>query len=203
MNRAVPFVGQWLTRAGRQWPWLALGGVLVLGLSAIIGFRALSGSKLAAGTAPEGGEPRLPGAAAGTANTALPAAPGGAGAAGQPGTGATLVPNPPTPMVRIVFRTVPARQRSVVSWGSKRLGFIDRGKPLVIVRPRDSGPLDVVVRSEGFIPVHTRANTFDDSVIDVKLTPLDKKETIYGYKQPLPPPPDAGPPLDIGVPIMP
>lgn len=204
MNRTAPYVGQWLTRAGRQWPWVALGGVLLLGVLAMIGFRALSGSKLAAGAAPDGSDPRSPGGAAGAANSAAQALPGGTGgAAGQPGVGAGPTLNVPSPTVRIVLRTVPAKQRSMVSWGSKRLGFIDRGKPLVIVRPRDSGPLDVVVRSEGFIPVHTRANTFNDSVIDVKLTPLEKKETIYGYKQPLPPPPDAGAPIDIGIPIMP
>ena len=61
-----------------------------------------------------------------------------------------------------------------------------------MLRPRDSGPLDVIVRSEGFIPVHTRAYTFDDSVIEVKLTPVEKMDSLYGYKQPLPPPPDAG-----------
>jgi hypothetical protein len=201
MNRTAPFVGQWLTRAGRQWPWVALSGLLLLGML-VLGLRSLSGSSRATGAAPDGGDPRVPLGPAGAANTApLPAA-GAAGAAGQPATG-QVAASTPSPTVRIVFRTVPARQRSFVSWGSKRLGFIDRGKPLVIVRPRDSGPLDVVVRSEGFIPVHTRANTFDDSVIDVKLTPLEKKETIYGYKQPLPPPPDAGVPIDIGMPIQP
>jgi hypothetical protein len=203
MNRTAPFVGQWLTRAGRQWPWVALGGVLVLGVLVLV-LRSVSGSSRAAGPAPEGGDPRSPGGTASATNPAAPpvqpGAAGQAGATGQAGAGGTP-PSVPSPTVRIVFRTVPARQRSFVTWGSKRLGFIDRGKPLVLVRPRDSGPLDVVVRSEGFIPVHTRANTFDDSVIDVKLTPLEKKETIYGYKQPLAPPPDAGVPLDIGVPL--
>lgn len=198
MSRAVPFVGQWLTRAGRPWLWGALGCALVFGMLAL-GFRVLSGSKLAAAPAPDGREPA---GAAGSGNTAAQAAPGAAGATGQPGAGGAAA-SAPSPNVRIVLRTVPMRQRSFVSWGSKRLGFIDKGRPLVIVRPRDSGPLDVVVRSEGFIPVHTRANTFDDSVIDVKLTPLEKKETIYGYKQPLAPPPDAGAPIDIGVPIQP
>jgi hypothetical protein len=77
-------------------------------------------------------------------------------------------------------------------WGSKRLGFIDRGKPLVVERVRDSGPLDVVVRAEGYIPVHARAYTFNDAVVDVKITPVDKKDTLYGYQQPLA---DAGAPL--------
>ena len=83
-------------------------------------------------------------------------------------------------------------------WGSKRLGFIDRGAPLVVERPRDSGPLDVVIRARDYLPVHTRAYTFNDSAIDVRITPVEKKDTIYGYKEPLPP--DAGAPLLSDVP---
>jgi hypothetical protein len=98
----------------------------------------------------------------------------------------------PSPTVKIVFRTFPAR-RGVIMWGGKRLGIVDRNAPLVVERPRDSGPLDVVVRVSGYIPVHTRAYTFTDSNVDVRITPLDKKDTIYGFKEPLPP--DAGVPF--------
>jgi hypothetical protein len=80
-----------------------------------------------------------------------------------------------------------------VTWGGKRLGFADRGKPLIVERPRDSGPLDVVIRAPGYLPVYTRAYTFNDSTVEVRITPLDKKDTIYGYREPLPP--DAGAPL--------
>jgi hypothetical protein len=98
----------------------------------------------------------------------------------------------PSPTVKLVIRTFPAR-KGVVMWGGKRLGFVDRNMPLVIERPRDSGPLDLVIRVTDYVPVHTRAYTFSDANIDVKITPLDKKDTIYGYKEPLPP--DAGVPF--------
>lgn len=98
----------------------------------------------------------------------------------------------PPATVKIVFRTYPGR-RGVVMWGGKRLGFVDRDTPLVVERPRDSGPIDVVVRVTGYLPVHTRAYTFSDSNIDVRITPVDKKDTLYGYKEPLPP--DAGVPF--------
>ena len=78
-----------------------------------------------------------------------------------------------------------------MSWGTKRLGWTDRGKWLVVERPRDSGPLDVIVRAQDFLPVHARAYTFDDAFVDVKITPVDKKDTVYGYQQPLT---DAGAP---------
>ena len=63
---------------------------------------------------------------------------------------------PLSPTVKLTFRTFPARRASV-SWGTKRLGWTDRGKWLVVERPRDSGPLDVIVRARDFLPVHARA----------------------------------------------
>jgi len=83
-------------------------------------------------------------------------------------------------------RTVPAK-RAFVYWGKKRLGITDRKAPLVIQRPRDSGPLDLLVRADDCLPVYTRAYTFDDSTLVVKVTALDQKQTIYGYKAELPP----------------
>jgi len=51
-----------------------------------------------------------------------------------------------------------------------------------------------VIRAPGFVAVHARAYTFDDNTVDVKITPIDKKDTLFGFKAPLPPEPDAGAP---------
>jgi hypothetical protein len=59
--------------------------------------------------------------------------------------------------------------------------------PLVLKRQRDSGPLDLVVKADGYLPVHTRAHTFGDDTVVVKLTPTSAKSTLFGYKQELPP----------------
>lgn len=101
----------------------------------------------------------------------------------------TAVPTTAT----IVFSTTPAA-RATVTWGKKRLGLIAPGQPLVVVRPRDSGPLDVVVRAENYLPVYTRAHTFSDSKVLVKLTSPEATNTLLGYRVPL----DAGVP---GVPL--
>jgi hypothetical protein len=183
MNRTAPIFGQWRTRAGRQWLWLALT-MAVFGVAGA-SLRAFSGS---GSRATPSGDPTR----GGPASAAAPAAGGAGGSGAEQDVKAPVASDAPAPNVRILFKTVPSRIRSTVSWGSKRLGFIDRNRPLAVLRPRDSGPLDVIVRSEGFIPVHTRAYTFDDSVIEVKLTPVEKMDSLYGYKQPLPPPPDAG-----------
>jgi hypothetical protein len=97
-------------------------------------------------------------------------------------------------MVHISLQTVPAR-KALVKWGGKSLGFIPAPRPLVIERPRDSGPLDLVIRAAGFLPVHTRAYTFSDSRVSVKLTQPSEKSKLFGYKQE-PPNPDAGVPAE-------
>lgn len=170
----------------RRWPWFIAGGALV-------GFLVVA---LVRWAAPDPTAHEAPG------ETAVNGAAGEAGEA--PGTSAPVHPplnprasaqadaGPPlSPNVKVTFRTFPARRASVM-WGSKRLGRIDRGRPLVVERLRDSGPLDVVVRADGYIPVHVRAYTFNDGFVDVKMTPIDKKDTLYGYQQPLA---DAGAPL--------
>jgi hypothetical protein len=184
LNRTAPIPGQWRTRAGRQWPWLALSLAALFGVAGA-SLRAFSGPSSSATPSgdPGRGDP---------VSAAAPTAGGAGGNGAEQDVKPPAEANAPAPNVRILFKTVPSRVRSSVSWGSKRLGFIDRNRPLPVLRPRDSGPLDVIVRSEGFIPVHTRAYTFDDSVIEVKLTPIEKMDSLYGYKQPLPPPPDAG-----------
>lgn len=107
----------------------------------------------------------------------------------------------PSRTVKIVFITVPMK-KAFVYWGKRRLGMIAPKAPLVVERPRDSGPLDVVVRAEGYISVQTRAYTFGDSKVAVKLTPPDQKKTLLGYREEVPPP-DAGvpPPAGAGAPI--
>lgn len=95
--------------------------------------------------------------------------------------------------IRIVFKVIPPN-RATVTWGKKKLGFIKPRAPLVIERPRDSGPLDVVVRAEGCLPVHTRVYTFSNTTLAVRVTPVDKKNTLYGYREELPPEADGGVP---------
>jgi hypothetical protein len=93
--------------------------------------------------------------------------------------------------VKVVIQTIPP-EKATVFWGKKSIGLIrGKNKPLILERPRDSGPMDVVIRAQGFVPVHTRAYTFSDFKLYVKLTPLEEKKTLFGYKEALP---DAGAP---------
>ena len=109
----------------------------------------------------------------------------GGGAAPPAAAPAATPPGPPPSTVKIVFITVPMK-KAFVSWGKRRLGMIAPHAPLVVERPRDSGPLDVVVRADGYIPVQTRAYTFADNKVAVKLTPPDQKKTLLGYREEVP-----------------
>lgn len=133
----------------------------------------------------------------GSEAAATPPAPAPAQAAAPAGSSASVPPSPaPATAVpdtaRIVFTTMPPAN-ATVTWGGTRLGRIRPGKPLVVVRPRDSGPLDVIVRAPGYLPVQTRAHTFADTKLLVQLTLPDQKNTLLGYREPL----DAGVP-DVG-----
>jgi hypothetical protein len=128
-----------------------------------------------------------------------PAAKPAASPAAAPAASAEPSPPPAPPedptIARITFTTTPAVQ-ATVSWGTAKLGRITPQQPLVVKRPRDSGPLDVIVRANGFLPVHTRAHTFADNKLQVKLTRPDQKSTLLGYRAPIEP-------LDAGVEMLP
>jgi hypothetical protein len=107
--------------------------------------------------------------------------------ANPPMPGAAAAPKPPSANVRIVFTVLPSTtKKATVTWGKKKLGIIAPHAPLIVQRPRDSGPLDVVVRADNCVPVQTRAYTFEDSKVLVKLTPNDQKNTLLGYREELP-----------------
>jgi hypothetical protein len=98
---------------------------------------------------------------------------------------------PRPPQVKIMVRTVPPKAQ--VRWGKKLLGET----PYQLDRPRDSGPVDLVVRMDGYFPVHTRAYTYHSDTIYLKLTKLTDRMTLFGAKKEVPqdtPPPQPPPP---------
>ena len=125
-------------------------------------------------------EPRPPDAAAAPAP-----------AAAAPLTEPPAVAGPP-PKVKVTIRS---RPKALVSWGKKQLGQT----PVQLQRPRDSGPMDLVLRARGYLPLRTRAYTFRNDTLSVEMVRIDQKDTLLGARktpppEPPPPPPDAGPP---------
>jgi hypothetical protein len=67
---------------------------------------------------------------------------------------------------------------SHVYWGVKDLGVA----PLDIVRPRGSGPLDLILRAPGYLTFHTRAFTDHDDKIAIHMVPSSEAPRVLGYR---------------------
>jgi hypothetical protein len=108
-------------------------------------------------------------------------------------------PKPLPPKIKIIVRVMKGGpDKPVVFWGKKKLGET----PVTLERPRDSGPVDLVVRGDGYFPVHTRAYTFRNDTLYVKMTKLENRQTLFGAKREANEPPPGGSP-DGGTPLPP
>ena len=95
-------------------------------------------------------------------------------------------PLPPLPSkVKINIRS---RPRAMVSWGKKSLGMT----PVTVERPRDSGPMDLVLRAQGYLHLHARAYTFRSDSLSVEMTKTEDQGKLLGAKKAPPPPPPPG-----------
>jgi hypothetical protein len=123
---------------------------------------------------------------------AMAAAPATVGPAGPTPDGGVATPPPLPAKVKIYFFTVPDKIKTELRWGKRKLGIINPAvppklrKPFFIERPRDSGPMDVLAKAEGFLPLNTRVYTYADNKIWLKLTAEADKAKVLGYKQEIP-----------------
>jgi hypothetical protein len=92
--------------------------------------------------------------------------------------------NPRSETVTIKLVAEPSRKARVF-WGRKDLGLA----PLELQRPRNSGPLDLLVVAPGALPLHTRVFTDRDDKIALRLVAESDAPSLLGYR-PEPPPPD-------------
>lgn len=87
--------------------------------------------------------------------------------------------------VKLSFATRPSVGARVYH-GKKLLGTT----PFSVQWKHDSGPVDVVVRAPGYLPVNTRAYSFRDDDVVVELTRPADASRLLGYKKKIEPPPD-------------
>jgi len=73
---------------------------------------------------------------------------------------------------------VDARRQAHVVWGRKDFGVA----PLEIERPRNSGPVDLVVLAPGYLPLHARALTDRDDVLTLRLYSAAEAPQLLGYR---------------------
>lgn len=91
--------------------------------------------------------------------------------------------NPTSETVTIKLVAEPSRKARVF-WGRKDLGLA----PLELQRPRNSGPLDLLVVAPGALPLHTRVFTDRDDKLALRLVAETDGPGMLGYR------PEAVPP---------
>jgi hypothetical protein len=84
---------------------------------------------------------------------------------------------------------VDARRQAHVTWGRKDFGVA----PLEIQRPRNSGPLDLIVVAPGYLPLHARALTDRDDVLSLRVYSAAEAPQLLGYRPEAVPAPNGSP----------
>jgi hypothetical protein len=74
------------------------------------------------------------------------------------------------------------RKQAHVFWGRKDLGVA----PLELTRPRGSGPLDLLVMADGYLPLHTRVFTDRNETLALRLYAPAEASGLPGYSPPAP-----------------
>jgi hypothetical protein len=100
--------------------------------------------------------------------------------------------DPRSQKVKLKVVVVPTNAKGFVYWGPKKLGPTGP-KPLELERPRHSGPMDIVVRAEGYLPFHTRLFTDRDDRVAVYLSRGSEAASLPGYREPTPSEPEPTP----------
>jgi hypothetical protein len=80
--------------------------------------------------------------------------------------------------------TVSPPVKALVLWGAKQIAHLEPGKmDTEITRPRGSGPVDLEVKAEGYLPYHTRLYADRNDKLGVRLYRLEDAPNLFGYKR--------------------
>jgi len=80
--------------------------------------------------------------------------------------------------------TVTPQVKAMVMWGAKQVARLAPGSmDTEISRPRGSGPVDLEIKAEGFMPYHTRLYADRSDKINVRLYRLEEASGLLGYKR--------------------
>jgi hypothetical protein len=80
--------------------------------------------------------------------------------------------------------SVTPQVKALVNWGAKQMARLEPGKMEVeITRPRGSGPLDLEIRAEGYMPYHTRLYADRNDKLGVRLYRPEESPSLFGYKR--------------------
>ena len=92
--------------------------------------------------------------------------------------------NPYSETVNLKLSVTP-QVKVLVMWGGKQVARLSPGNmDAEISRPRGSGPLDLELKAEGFMPYHTRLYADRNDKVNVRLYRLEEAPGLLGYKRP-------------------
>jgi hypothetical protein len=91
--------------------------------------------------------------------------------------------NPFSETVTLKLSVTP-QVKATVHWGAKVMARLDPGKmEAEIARPRGSGPLDLEIKAEGYMPYHTRLYTGRNDKLGIRLYRAEEASSVFGYKR--------------------
>ena len=74
--------------------------------------------------------------------------------------------------------------KALVTWGAKQVARLAPGSmETEISRPRGSGPVDLEIKAEGYMPYHTRLYADRSDRVSVRLYRVEEAPGIFGYKR--------------------
>jgi len=74
--------------------------------------------------------------------------------------------------------------KAQVMWGAKTMAKLVPGNmEAEIVRPRGSGPVDLEIRAEGYLPYHTRLYSDRNEKSNVRLYRAEEAPGLFGYNR--------------------
>src|SRR5512141_654224 len=74
--------------------------------------------------------------------------------------------------------------KAVVMWGARTVARLAPGSmDADIQRPRGSGPVDLEIRADGYLPYHTRLYTDRDEKTNVRLYRSEDAPGLFGYRR--------------------
>jgi len=74
--------------------------------------------------------------------------------------------------------------KAIVTWGAKTVARVAPGTmDADIQRPRGSGPLDLEIKADGYLPYHTRLYADRSDKVSVRLCRNEDAPALFGYKR--------------------
>ena len=91
--------------------------------------------------------------------------------------------NPYSETVTLKLSVTPS-VKALVLWGGKQVAHLEAGKmEAELTRPRGSGPVDLEIKAEGYLPYHTRLHADRNDKVGVHLYRPEEAPNLFGYKR--------------------